>query len=247
MPDFVPFGQNDLRLMWHLLSRWTGSTQQLPNGPVASHLRLHFPRQLTAAVLDQEIIHKAPPFLLSSRGWLIGGELSRQAGVIPVVTAFIGGTSAHVLEAAIHVALFSARSDGTIQTEGWRFEQAEPLIDGGSLPAHPYTHAQSIIGWDKDVDCLLHPPHPYGDQCNGIYQEGDAELLAERFRAYQSTLVLHPAFPLGVRTLTGLAGAVVATLHGSGGLKRVIEGDRMLEAPEALVRDDFTRLGMTVP
>lgn len=234
-----PYGNEDRRLMWTVLGVWAKSTSSR-NSPVERDIRTEFP-PLMHAMFDQQMRRLPHPVHLHTKGWLIGEELVRQPGTIPVVTFEAFGTHANVEEAAFRVALMSL-IDGKLHAEGWRFEQAESPGNGGTIAAHPYAHAQAIIGWRKDVDCLIHPPHNYGETCEGISDVGDPVVQSERIRAQQGTLVKHPAFPLGVKSLSGLALAVFSTLYGVPKARETFGSIRGITTSDGDLREDFLRL-----
>jgi hypothetical protein len=154
-----------------------------------------------------------------------------------------------VTEAAFRVALLSLRDDNTLRAEGWRFEQGEPAqlpVAGEQFvqsPAHPYAHAQAIIGWDRDPKRPVHEPHEEGETCDGLDPSEDMVLDDERIRAAGATLCLHPAFPLGVSSLTGLALSLVGSLYGAKGTRQIVVGERALESAGGVIGDDIARLG----
>lgn len=234
-----PYGDGDRTLMWTILGVWAKSTSSR-NSPVERDIRTEFP-PLMHAMFGQQVRRLAHPVHLHTKGWLVGEELTRQPGTIPVVTFEAFGTHAKVEEAAFRVALMSL-IDGKMHAEGWRFEQAELPGDGGKIATHPYAHAQAIIGWRKDVHCLIHRPHNDGETCEGINDVGDPVVHRERIRAQQGTLVKHPAFPIGVKSLSGLALAVFSTLYGAPKARESFGSIRGIKASGGDLREDFLRL-----
>lgn len=244
------YGPEDLKLMWRVLERW----MRLAPGPsdasfIARHIRNTFPA-LSPDALSYQLPRANPPFRLRQWGWIVGRELERQKGVIPVVTLSLGPRlDGLVTEAAFRIALLSMRDDNTLHAEGWRFEQGEPTqlsVEGEDVtqsPAHPYAHAQAIIGWDRDPKCLVHEPHEDGEPCDGLDPSEEMALDSERIRAAGATLCLHPAFPLGVTSLTGLALSLVGSLYGAKGTREIVLGDRALESAGGLIGEDISRLG----
>jgi hypothetical protein len=118
------------------------------------------------------------------------------------------------------------------------------LVAHGKIAAHPYAHAQAIIGWRKDIDCLIHAPHPDGANCDGIHYVEDDSVYGERVRAQKATFVKHPAFPLGVVSLTGLALAVFVSLYGAPRAREVFGEIRGIKTADGQLREDFVRLSV---
>lgn len=240
MPNPVePYGGDDRTLMWTILGVWAKSTRSR-NSQIERDVRTEFP-PLMHTMFSQDVRRLPHPVHLHARGWLVGEELHRQPGTVPVVTFEAFGTHMKVEDAAFRVALMTL-IDGKIHAEGWRFEQAEAPEDGGEIAAHPYAHAQAIIGWRKDVDCLIHPPHADGETCEGISDVGDPAVYRERIRAQQGTLVKHPAFPLGVKSLSGLALAVFSTLYGAKKARDTFGSIQGIKAAAGALQEDFLRL-----
>lgn len=235
-----PYGDEDRTLMWTILGVWAKSTKPR-SSPVERDIRTEFSPTLMHAMFAQQLRRMDHPIRLHTKGWLIGEELTRQPGTIPVVTFEAFGTHTKVEGAAFRVALMSF-VDGEIHAEGWRFEQGEPTGEDGNAPAHPYAHAQAIIGWQRDIDCLIHSPHGDGANCEGINDVGNSFVRAERIRARKATLLKHPAFPLGVKSLSGLALAVFSTLYGAPKAREVLGSIRDVQASDGDLREDFTRL-----
>lgn len=226
--------------MWALLSIWSDNVNHRGSA-FARSIRTLFP-PLQSHILSHVMpVAKNHPVRLYEKGWLIGNELTNQTGIIPVITFRASGTAVQVEEAAFNVALMSL-VDGNIVAEGWRFEQAEPLYEDGIVAAHPFAHAQAIIGWERGVNCLIHPPHGDGENCDGLNNPVDLKIKDERVRAQLSTLDQHPAFPLGVQSLSGLAMAVFTTLYGVPRAREVFGAVRKVTAAEGEIREDFSRL-----
>ncbi|WP_454167330.1 hypothetical protein [Microbacterium lacticum] len=195
---------------------------------VAAWVRRHYANPITPELLERTIARAETPLKTNKWGWMLGGAVARERA-IPVVTVSVGRfVEGKYEDVALRVGLLRAREDGTIVADGWRFEQAEttPVNTGGpppTPPAHPYSHAQAITGWVKGNDCLIHPPHSEGDPCDGVDPCRTVELDEERRRHQKLVLVKHPAFPLGVRTMTGLSLSLIATLEGRQGVGTVRE------------------------
>lgn len=239
--EWAPYGDGDRKLMWTVLGVWANST--LNGGTqIERTIRTQFP-PLGHSVLTQTVRRLDHPVHLSEKGWLVGAELRRQPGTIPVITFEAYGSHDRVEDAAFRVAFFSLL-DGNLSAEGWRFEQAEPTQPNGEAAAHPYAHAQAIIGWRKDIACLIHPPHAEGENCDGLHPIDDQSVYSERVRAQKSTLVKHPAFPLGVVSLTGLALAVFVTLYGAPRAREVFGGVRDINIADGQLREDLVRLAV---
>lgn len=256
-----PHGEADFKAMWSVLAAWlrSGGGKSAVGAGLAQYLQQFTPIEPT--VLEQRLPRATPPLRLDSFGWVIGGPLPRYGSpVIPVVTAVVDEVvDGRVREFKLRVALLRERDDGSVHAEGWRFESAERDESGelksadtaGSTtsagetksgPPHPYSHAQAIFGWQRDSPCLIHPPHPEGDVCDGIDATGNTYLDAERLRSARATLDTHPAFPLPARTLTGLALAVVATLYGARTARTIVEGDALLARLQGAPASDFALL-----
>lgn len=237
--------------MWQILAVWVESSV-LPGNDFmralrqeftparADRLRRHFPSRHHPIRLDDDDV------------WIVGSELTRETGVYPIVTFRAGGAKDAVADAAFRVSLIRAL-EGGMEAFGWRFEQAEEYDDadtsastGDSEDAgssHPYAHAQAIKGWIKGVNCLVHS-HVEGDTCPGFVSGRHHLVDAERARVQGHTLVKHPAFPLGVTTLTGLALAVFTTLYGARRAREVFGGVRKLESSTGELRRDLEILSI---
>lgn len=226
--------------MWRVLAEW--ARMATPGSDfLARSLKTEF-RPAQPSTLEGHMMHKEPPVKLQSSGWILGQPLTKQADVLPVVTFEASGSKGEVRDAAFRVGLFRALDGGRV-AEGWRFEQGEPERDG-EIGAHPYAHAQAIKGWRKDINCLIHSPHADGDECSGVMDAADDVLTAERQRAQAATLVKHPAFPLGVVTLTGLALAVFTTLYGAIKAREAFGEFHPLKASTDDLREDLVRLSI---
>lgn len=226
--------------MWALLSRWLESTNHRSN-LVARSIATLFPSLLPHVLTQVMPRVKDHPLFLHEKGWIIGDQLTNQEGVIPVITFRASGTPSKVEDAAFNVALMSLVNENLV-AEGWRFEQAEAVSDGDEVAAHPFAHAQAIIGWERGVNCLIHPPHGDGENCDGLNKSVDEKTKEERARSQLSTLDQHPAFPLGVKSLSGLAMAVFVTLYGVPRAREVFGSVRKVTAAEGEIREDFSRL-----
>lgn len=246
MTGMEPWGTVDMAMMWHVFSRWATVLPQAGSTYLSRYIKTQFAQHLRPEQLDQQVPKQSLPFNLRRFGWIVGRELERQDSVIPVVSVSVGRSAdGRPIDTAIRVALLSDRGDRTIHAEGWRFEQAEhPEPPPSTPPAHPYAHAQAITGWDRDVRCLIHLPHAPEDGCLGIDPPEAGEIHDERKRAQVATLVRHPAFPLGVKTATGLALAVVSALYGHRGARKIVEGDRRFRLVAGEVRGDLITLDL---
>lgn len=225
--------------MWTILGAWAKTTSSR-NSQIERDIRTEFP-PLMHTMFAQRVRRLEHPVRLYENGWLVGEELTRQPGAIPVVTFEAFGVRAKVEAAAFRVALMSL-IDGNLHAEGWRFEQAEPPGEDGKIAAHPYAHAQAIVGWRKDVNCLIHKPHSDGESCEGVVNLEDQKIRSERIDAKRRTLVKHPAFPLGVKSLSGLALAVFTTLYGVPKARDVFGAVRGINSAGDILREDFARL-----
>lgn len=239
MKPVEPYGDDDRQLMWKILGAWAKNAIS-GSSRIERDIRTEF-TPLMHTMFDQKVRRLEHPVHLHHKGWLVGKALSREKETIPVITFEAYGTHARVEDAAFRVALMSL-IDGELHAEGWRFEQAESPGEGGAVAAHPYAHAQAIIGWRKDVDCLIHKPHADGEVCEGISEVKNQAVKAERLDAKQRTLVKHPAFPLGVKSLSGLALAVFTTLYGVPEAREVFGAVRQIASAGDILREDFSRL-----
>ncbi|WP_156495909.1 hypothetical protein [Microbacterium sp. T32] len=246
MTDWRPYSKEDANLMWHALSRWAkvlpapkevrGTNARL----VEAWVRRNYVRVLAPETIAITLAKAATPLYSRTTGWIIGAPIRRENHVLPVATVSVGSAHDGISEGlAIRVALLHERKDETIVAEGWRFEQGE-IED--EPPAHPYAHAQAIIGWVKHSDCLLHPPHDLGSSCTGINESGTADLDTDRKAQRDLTLVKHPAFPLGMTTMTGLAFSVISTLYGNNDARKVLDSGTVFSRVPQPIRDDFDRL-----
>jgi len=258
----LPFDADDLKLMWRVLAGWArdDSKRRVGTG-LAQHLNVF--KRVTHTELEHRLPRAALPLTLRSTRWIVGNPLPGYASVtVPVASVTVGNLlDDRVEEFAIWVTLLRERADGTIHAEGWRFESPERIKeDSGSaaskhkkknkkgdeekstMPAHPYSHAQAIAGWEKGEQCLIHPPHDDDEGCDGLDESGDANLDSERKRAHDNTFVSHPAFPLLATTLTGMAVAVVATLYGASPARKLIQGDRVLGSVGGAIGNDLELL-----
>lgn len=244
MTEVVPYSKEDARLMWRVFARWVKELKERKGSPkarsVQNWVQRNYAKILTDEALDFAMPKRPLPLKSGSTGWIVGAPLNRAEHVIPVASVGIGEmVGQRMIGLAIRVALLHEREDGTVLAEGWRFEQGEVEDEP---PAHPYAHAQAIIGWEKGSDCLLHPPHVEGDPCNGINLCNQQEIDGERKNNQRLTLVKHPAFPLGVRTMTGLALNVLATLYGNVEVAKVINNDTMFRSVPGPIDDDLRLL-----
>lgn len=206
---------------------------------------------ISGSSLDLSMPKQPLPLRLSPHGWLIGDPLPRiKPEVVPVATLSLGPIVAeHVSSAAFRVALLGERgNDASVHSQGWRFETGEvtpPLADPSvTPPAHPYCHAQAIIGWTRDSPCLLHPPHLEADECDGTDGALEEVIHLERRRVKAATLVQHPAFPVAAQTLTGLAATMIATLYGAQPTSALLCDDSRLARSAGLIHEDLERLGV---
>lgn len=254
MTEFDPFGVDDRRLMWRVLSQWM---ERSNHRKTQAALPPKLVAQLRAFTLIdhsqlQGRVPKLPlPLKLHSQGWLVGSPLpKREPKVVPIVTVSLGPIKGdRVTDAAFRVALLSEdRDEGTIHAEGWRFEQAEVRAEATvddpvpGPPAHPYSHAQAIVGWVKGNDCLIHPPHSENDMCDGLFPIPAVDITTERARAKSSTLVSHPAFPLPATTLCGLSLSMIATLYGVRVAMEIVNDDTVLKRMSGQARIDCESL-----
>lgn len=252
---FSPFGDLDRKIMWQVLAMWV-EKETLPGSDTARAIRAEF-RPVRADALRNQLPRSQHPLRLHDLGgWIIGSPLTRQDGVFPVVTFRAGGGVDAVKDAAFRVALIRSL-EGGLEASGWRFEQAESfeivngeaeeVHEGSHVSAHPYAHAQGIIGWDKEVNCLIHASHQETDSCTGRIVAKHHLVDAERARVQGHVLVKHPAFPLGVRTLTGLALSVFTTLYGARRARHVFGGYRQLVTSTGALRLDLEALSVLDP
>lgn len=239
--NWTPYGDQDRTLMWTVLGVWAKSTR-VGGAQIERTIRTEF-RPLMDTMFAQVVRRQPHPVYLHNTGWLVGEELKGHEGTIPVLTFEAMGSHDQVRDAAFRVAFLSL-VDGNLQAEGWRFEQPEPRGHDGKIAAHPYAHAQAIIGWRKDIDCLIHAPHPDGANCDGIHYVEDDSVYGERVRAQKATFVKHPAFPLGVVSLTGLALAVFVSLYGAPRAREVFGEIRGIKTADGQLREDFVRLSV---
>lgn len=244
-----PYDRADLNLMWRVFGVWMGQSSQGPSSSALRNWLGHFDT-IDSKALQLQLPKSSLPIKLSAQGWLVGEPLpKRKPDVVPVVTISLGALKHdRVTDAAFRVALLTARDEGTIQAEGWRFEQAELPAEPTKAepnpppPAHPYCHAQAIIGWVKGFDCLIHPPHIVGDTCDGIDYGAEDLVRAERLRAAASTLVSHPAFPLPATTLTGLSLTLIAALYGRKVAAGIVIDDTVLARVGGDIKRDINSL-----
>lgn len=246
-----PFDSADLRLMWRVLSLWVGDNTTPPASSLIRARLTEFPA-VSSTDLELAAPHLSLPLTLhSTLGWMTGVSLPRLVPpVVPLATLSLGALKDGVVQdAAIRVAFLTERpEEGTVHAEGWRFESAEAPTEPTSTdpdpkpPAHPYCHAQAIHGWTRDSPCLLHPPHPEGEDCDGVDQGLEELVNRERVRAKWATLTSHPAFPLTAKTLTGLAATVVATMYGSQPTLRLLGDDTDLSRVAGPIRADLDAL-----
>jgi hypothetical protein len=234
------YGDQDRQLMWAILGVWAKSVSAR-SSQIERDIRTQFAPMVTGDMLSQGVRRQDHPVTLHATGWLIGEGLTRHEGTIPVLTFEAFGNHNSVENAAFRVALLSL-VDGNLAAEGWRFEQAEVPEGIEEVPSHPFAHAQAIIGWDRVVDCLIHPPHSDGAICDGIAEVEDEVVKQERLRAKKETLVKHPAFPLGVKTLTGLALAVYVTLYGVPKARKIFGNVRDLQTAVGALSEDLLSL-----
>ncbi|MGB3910251.1 MAG: hypothetical protein WBL06_07260 [Pseudolysinimonas sp.] len=235
------FGPDDVRSMWAVLAEW--AEKSIPDGeptPLSRTLS-----QIFQPVGRDQLLYTLPewPLPISMQDedwWLIGAPLHKQKEVIPVLTARLDKRSdGYVKDAIFYVALFRERpGEGSIDVEGWRFEQEED-----EDAAHPYAHAQAVTGWRQGSDCLIHSPHPERN-CEVVWPSGDEAVDVERVRAHRATLDKHPAFPLPVSTLTGLALALITSLYGAPTVVKMLRPTELLGRQDSSVADDLTHLGI---
>lgn len=246
----VPFSKDDHRLMWKYASSWGGRFKHRSSS-AETYVRTHFRPTMTKPMLAFHY-WDVPDLDLRRYGWLVGEDLTRQPGVLPVINLQTTEQNNVVVSAAFRVALIGQRTDETISAEGWRFERAEP-VGHGTL--HPFQHAQSIIGWTMKGDCLIHPPHDPSYVCedDGIHSAANspntgadvAEVLdTERLAAKKSTLESHPAFPLGVKTLTGLSLAMLVTLYGAARTRELLAEVPGRDRLDPVIAADLAGIGI---
>lgn len=251
-----PATKDDLNLMWDVVARWAETFAETGGkGPKWQFIRGDFGSPLTPRTIRDSLTRRIGPIDSNEFGWLVLRPITRQDAV-PVVCVAVGREEMDRIDSvAIRVALFSDRGDGTVASQGWRFEQAETndvVNDDGTVtpPAHPYAHAQAINGWTiGGPPCLIHRPHGFDTECMGIdaLASDDATgtvLNEERVRQNKAAMVKHPAFPLGVKTLTGLAFATIVTLYGVRGGLAVLDGYPRLRIVSGPLAEDLDTLGL---
>lgn len=259
MTSVTPFSDDDAKQMWRILSRWLKvprPTSNAKNRLATSWVKNHYANTMNPDTLVFSMPKAPLPLASRTFGWIVGSPLKRAEHVVPVLTVSIGKKIDNEIQGvALRVSLIHEREDGTLYAEGWRFEQGEvdeeddqesSAEEPRSGPAHPYSHAQAIIGWIKGSDCLLHPPHAREDTCSGIDPCNEPKLDHERKEHQMLTLVRHPAFPLGVSTMTGLALAVISTLYGNAGAQNVVRGESTLRYARGAIADDLKLLSLDV-
>lgn len=247
-PPPEAFDRTDLALMWRVFGLWMGLPRQNHGSTLLRQSVAQF-GSIDSNALQLRLPKSGLPLKLYDQGWIVGGPLPRRKPpVVPVVTVSLGSIQAdRVTDAAFRVALLTEREEGTIEAHGWRFEQAETPTkptaadpDPG-LPTHPYCHAQAIVGWVKGCNCLIHPPHPEGEDCDGIDPGTNGAVHEERRRVARDALVSHPAFPLPATTLTGLSLSLVATLYGVSAAADIVS-DSTLSRVAGQIRQDLESL-----
>lgn len=117
----------------------------------------------------------------------------------------------------MRVAMFHKARSGEIGVLGWRFDSPDLATEKNPKPAHPYNHAQSIVGWRMDLRCLLHPHSKTQGPKSNCTDQGYNGIDEEK-----------PAFPLRGNSAPGLVLAALVSLHGEPTVREMLTYDRTL-------------------
>lgn len=149
-------------------------------------------------------------------GWLVGTPVVGSSRHFPIAMVSRHEHDKH-LRLTMRVAMFHKSRSGRIGVLGWRFDSPDLPTETNPKPAHPYNHAQSIVGWRMDLRCLLHPHNKDQGPKSSCTDDGYNAVDEEK-----------PAFPLRGNSAPGLVLAALVALHGEPHVRQMLTYDRKL-------------------
>jgi hypothetical protein len=206
---------DEFAVVGRLLTVWTRVDRRnaQPEGavvPIRQGFRAIAPRQIGPVLRHHEHMNDA--------GWLIGTPIAGSTRHFPVANISRSEENGR-LRLTMRVALFHQARDGRVGILGWRFESPDLRTVQNPRPAHPYNHAQSIVGWMIDMRCLLHP-----------HTASQGRRAACTDSGYNAVDEEKPAFPLRGESAPGLILAALVAMHGEPSVREMLTYDRTIRS-----------------